>query len=328
MISDSATDMERAIKLIKNRSDIGAGTRGSDLGVDAIEIAAINQNSDYFNRFPFEDVKTHNESIYDKNNNNFAKRIEHVVEQCTRVSYAIKHNLEANYFPIVLSGDHSSALGTISGIKAVYPKKTLGVVWIDAHADLHSPYTSPSGNIHGMPLSAALNDDNLDCQINDVSAGTQQFWEDMKNIGCPGAKIDAGNLIYFGVRDTEDAENKQIEKLKISNYMVAEVRYRGLKTCVQEALAKLSHCDMIYISFDVDSMDCDMISYGTGTPVPKGFDQYEVIEIINQIIASKKVVCLEVVEVNPLLDTKGNKMAETAFEVLEQVTETIDLWIA
>lgn len=328
MISDSSINMERAIKLIKNRSDIGAGTRGSDLGVDAIEIAAINQNSDYFNRFPFEDVKTHNESIYDKNNNNFAKRIEHVVEQCTRVSYAVKHNLEANYFPIVLSGDHSSALGTISGIKAVYPKKTLGVVWIDAHADLHSPYTSPSGNIHGMPLSAALNDDNLDCQINDVSAGTQQFWEDMKNIGCPGAKIDAGNLIYFGVRDTEDAENKQIEKLKISNYMVAEVRYRGLKTCVQEALAKLSHCDMIYISFDVDSMDCDMISYGTGTPVPKGFDQYEVIEIINQIIASKKVVCLEVVEVNPLLDTKGNKMAETAFEVLEQVTETIDLWIA
>ena len=328
MISDSSTDMERAIKLIKNRSDIGAGTRGSDLGVDAIEIAAINQNSDYFNRFPFEDVKTHNESIYDKNNNNFAKRIEHVVEQCTRVSYVVKHNLEANYFPIVLSGDHSSALGTISGIKAVYPKKTLGVIWIDAHADLHSPYTSPSGNIHGMPLSAALNDDNLDCQINDVSAGTQQFWEDMKNIGCPGAKIDAGNLIYFGVRDTEDAENKQIEKLKISNYMVAEVRYRGLKTCVQEALAKLSHCDMIYISFDVDSMDCDMISYGTGTPVPKGFDQYEVIEIINQIIASKKVVCLEVVEVNPLLDTKGNKMAETAFEVLEQVTETIDLWIA
>ncbi|WP_367752284.1 arginase [Flavobacterium sp. WC2421] len=320
--------MERAIKLIKNRSDIGAGTRGSDLGVDAIEIAAINKNSDYFNRFPFEDVKTHNESIYDKNKNDFAKRIEHVVEQCTRVSYAVKHNLEANYFPIVLSGDHSSALGTISGIKAVYPKKTIGVIWIDAHADLHSPYTSPSGNIHGMPLSAALSDDNLDCQINEISSETKKHWEDMKNIGCPGAKIDAGNLIYFGVRDTEEAEEKQIEKLKIRNYMVAEVRYRGLQTCVKEALAKLANCDMIYISFDVDSMDCDMISYGTGTPVSKGFDQYEVIEIINQIVKSKKVVCLEVVEVNPLLDTKGNKMAETAFEVLEQVTETIDLWIA
>jgi len=244
------------------------------------------------------------------------------------VNYAVKHNLEANYFPIVLSGDHSSALGTISGIKAFYPKKTVGVIWIDAHADLHSPYTSPSGNIHGMPLSAALADDNLDCQINEISPETKKHWEDMKNIGCPGAKINAGNLIYFGVRDTEDAENKQIEKLKIRNYMVAEVRYRGLQTCVKEALAKLANCDMIYISFDVDSMDCDMISYGTGTPVSKGFDQYEIIEIINQIVKSKKVVCLEVVEVNPLLDTKGNKMAETAFEVLEQVTETIDLWIA
>ena len=85
--------MERAIKLIKNRSDIGAGTRGSDMGIDAIEIAAINKNSDYFNLFPFEDVKTHNESIYDKNRNTFAKRIEHVVEQCTRVSYAVKHSI-------------------------------------------------------------------------------------------------------------------------------------------------------------------------------------------------------------------------------------------
>src|SRR3970282_2077832 len=118
--------MERFIKLIKNRSDIGAGTRGSDMGIDAIEIAAINQNSDYFNQFEFEDVKTHNESVYNKNRNTFAKRIEHVLEQCTRVSYAVKHNLQANYFPIVLSGDHSSALGNISGIKAVYPRKTLG----------------------------------------------------------------------------------------------------------------------------------------------------------------------------------------------------------
>lgn len=317
--------MERLIKLIKNRSDIGAGTRGSDMGVDAIEIAAINQNSDYFNQFQYEDVKTHNESVYNKNRNTFAKRVENVLEQCTRVSYAVKRNLEGDYFPIVLSGDHSSALGTISGIKSVYPTKTLGVIWIDAHADLHSPYTSPSGNIHGMPLAAALAEDNLDCKINDITPETVQHWEDMKNIGCPGAKIQPENLIYFGVRDAEEPELDQMKKLGIRNYKVDEVRYRGLQTCVSEALAKLSNCDMIYISFDVDSMDCDMISYGTGTPVPKGFDQYEVIDIINQIIKSRKVVCFEVVEVNPLLDTKGNKMAETAFQVLEQITSTIIL---
>ncbi|MGL2993556.1 arginase [Flavobacterium sp. TSSA_36] len=314
----------KPIKLIKNRSDIGAGTRGSDLGVDAIEIAAINQGSDYFNQFPFEDVKTHNESIYDKNRSTVAKRIEHVVEQCVRVSNAVQKNVN-DYFPIVLSGDHSSALGTISGIKSAFPEQNVGVIWIDAHADLHSPYTSPSGNIHGMPLAAALANDNLESKTNAVDPDTQKYWEEMKQIGYKGAKIQPENLVYFGVRDTEEAEDQQMERLSIRNYKVDEVRYRGLETCVAEALVKLSHCEVLYISFDVDSMDCDLISYGTGTPVAKGFDQYEVIAIIDQIIKTKKVVCIEVVEVNPLLDTKGNKMAETAFQVLESVTSTLVL---
>lgn len=317
--------MGKTIKLIKNRSDIGAGTRGSDLGIDAIEIAAINKNSDYFNQFEFEDVKTHNESIYDKNRSSSAKRIEHVVEQCTRVSNAVKKNLEGNYFPIVLSGDHSSALGTLSGIKAAYPEQNIGVFWIDAHADLHSPYTSPSGNIHGMPLSAAIADDNLTCQINELAPETQHYWDEMKNIGCKGAKVLPKNIVYFGVRDTEEAEDKQIEKYKIKNYKVDEIRYRGLKTCVKEALDSLSNCDILYLSFDVDSMDCDLISYGTGTPVPRGFDQYEIIAIMDQVIETNKVICIEFVEINPLLDNKGNKMAETAFEVLEHITATVIL---
>lgn len=314
----------KPIKLIKNRSDIGAGTRGSDLGVDAIEIAAINQGSDYFNQFPFEDIKTHNESIYDKDRSTVAKRIEHVVEQCVRVSNSVQKNLR-DYFPIVLSGDHSSALGTISGIKSAFPEQNVGVIWIDAHADLHSPYTSPSGNIHGMPLAAALANDNLESKTNAVDLDTQKYWEEMKQIGYKGPKIQPENLVYFGVRDTEEAEDQQMERLSIRNYKVDEVRYRGLETCVAEALVKLSHCEVLYISFDVDSMDCDLISYGTGTPVAKGFDQYEVIAIIDQIIKTKKVVCIEVVEVNPLLDTKGNKMAETAFQVLEAVTSTLVL---
>jgi arginase len=315
--------MHNKIKLIKNRSDIGAGTRGADMGVDAIEIAAINKGNDYFNRFPFEDVKTHNESIYDKVRNSFAKRIEDVYEQCTRVSKSVKKALDNQYFPIVLSGDHSSALGTISGVKSAFPDKTLGVVWIDAHADLHSPYTSPSGNIHGMPLAAALSDDNMPCQINEIGRETEKHWKAMKNIGVRGAKVSHDHLVFFGVRDTEDAENKLMTRTLIKNYMVAEVRYRGLETCVDEALQRLSGCDMIYISFDVDSMDCDMISRGTGTPVPKGFDPYEIRNIINRIIQSKKVVCLEVAEVNPLLDLKGNMMAETAFEVLDSVTRSL-----
>ncbi len=315
--------MSKTIKLIKNRSDIGAGTRGADMGIDAIEIAAINQGNNYFTRFMHTDVKTHNESIYDMVRNSFAKRIEDVCEQCTRVSKSVKKSLEANHFPIVLSGDHSSALGTISGVKAAFPDKTLGVVWIDAHADLHSPYTSPSGNVHGMPVAAVIAQDNMDCCINEVGRATEKFWNAMKNLGTKGAKVLPQNVVYFGVRDTEEAEEKQMAKLNMRNYMVNEVRYRGLETCVDEALQSLSHCDMIYISFDVDSMDCDMISYGTGTPVPKGFDPEEIMSIINRIVQSGKVACLEIVEVNPLLDMKGNKMAETAFDVLDNVTGTL-----
>jgi len=315
--------MSKTIKIIKNRSDIGAGTRGADMGVDAIEIAAINEQNDYFTQYDFEDLETENESIYNKVNNSFGKRIKQVHDQCTRLSDAVQRNLESNNFPLVLSGDHSSALGTISGIKAAYPDKRIGVVWIDAHADIHSPYTSPSGNIHGMPLAAALSEDNLACKVNDISDDTKEYWNAMKNIGCQGAKVIASDVVYFGVRDTEEPEEKQIEELGIKNYMVHEVRYRGLEVCVNETLATLDECDMIYISFDVDSMDCDLISYGTGTPVPKGFDQHEIVAIINQLIASKKVASVEFVEVNPLLDFKGNKMAETAFEVLDAVSKTI-----
>lgn len=312
------------IKIIKNRSDIGAGTRGSDMGIDAIEIAAINQENNYFNRYDFEDVPTHNETVYDMVNTTFAKRIGHVHEQCIRVCDSVQKNLLDGNFPLIISGDHSSALGSISGIKAAYPEKTLGVIWIDAHADLHSPFTSPSGNVHGMPLAAALAVDNKEFQINDVTGVTGDYWAGMKNIGTNGAKIKPGHLIYFGVRDTEEPEDKQIEKLGIRNYRVDEIRYRGIGECMNEALKKLNECQIIYVSFDVDSLDCDLISRGTGTPVSKGFDQYEVIEIINATMETGKVACLELVEINPLLDTRGNKMAETAFEVLDAVTNKLE----
>lgn len=311
------------IKIVKNRSDIGAGTRGSDMGIDAIEIAAINQNNDYFAKFPFIDVETHNEAIYDKVKATFAKRIHYVRVQCERVSKTVKNTLSDNYFPIVLSGDHSSALGTISGVKEHFKDKRLGVVWIDAHADMHSPYTTPSGNVHGMPLAAALGADNKKNQINEVPESTEMEWNRMKNIGIEGPKFLPEDLVYFGVRDTEPPEDEIRKALGLRKYMVHEVRYKGLDNVMDEVLEKLAQCDVIYISFDVDSLDCDLVSRGTGTPVSKGFDPEEVKQIINRLINTDKVACLEVTEVNPLLDERGNKMAETAFDVLNEVTNTL-----
>ena len=311
------------IKLLKNRSDIGAGTRGSDLGIDALEIAAINQNNDFFHRHLFQDIVTHNETIYQKNTNSFAKRIEHVAEQCNRVCDAVSTALLQNYFPIVLSGDHSSALGTISGIKKAHPNKKLGVIWIDAHADMHSPYTSPSGNIHGMPLAAALGLDHAHIQVNKISDDTISHWKDLKSIGTNGPKLTPDNLVYFGLRDFEAAEAHIIEKEEVSCYKVEELRFRGLEVCVKEVVEQLKDCDHIYISFDVDSMDCDHVSKGTGTPVPIGFFAEEIIGIFDQLFLSNKLVCIEFTEVNPLLDNKGNLMAETAFMVLDHIAKKI-----
>ena len=314
------------IKIIKNRSDIGAGTRGSDLGIDAIEIAAINNGSDYFNRYDYVDVKTENDAVYAKQMTPSAKRIGKVLQVCERLSNQVRLCLEEQNFPLVLSGDHSSALGTISGLKIANPEKRIGVVWIDAHADIHSPYTSPSGNIHGMPLAAALADDNMDRNNPDKTPAEETIknWEALKNIGGIQPKVLHNDIVYFGVRDTEEPEDYMMEKHGIKNYRVDEVRFRGLDVCVDETIEKLKDCDAIYISFDVDSMDCDLISKGTGTPVSKGFDQFEIIDIINHLIEKCNIACIECVEVNPTLDNKGNKMAETAFEVLNAITEKLE----
>ena len=313
------------MKLLKNRSDIGAGTRGSDLGIDALEIAAINQDNDFFHRHLFQDIVTHNETIYQKNTNSFAKRIEHVAEQCNRVCDAVSTAILQNYFPVVLSGDHSSALGTISGIKKAHPNKKLGVVWIDAHADIHSPYTSPSGNIHGMPLAAALSFDHKHLQVNEISEDTIRYWNVLKNIGTTDPKLKPENLVYFGLRDFEPAEKQVIEEASISNYTVEQLRENGLQNILAAIIKKFEDVDEIYISFDVDSMDCDQISYGTGTPVKSGFLPDEINQILEQLFFTKKVVCLEIAEINPLLDNKGNKMAETAFQILSNFEQQLTL---
>ena len=308
--------MKKIIRIIKNRSDIGAGTRGADIGIDAMEIAAINGENDFFNRTAFTDVKTHNESIYNKVQNSNAKRINFVVEQCQRVAEIVKLTLEKKEFPLVLSGDHSSALGTIAGIKTKNPSQRLGIVWIDAHADLHTPYTSPSGNIHGMPLAAAMQVDHIKMKSNNPDKEALSAWEALKTIGTNNPKFAPYDLVYFGVRDTETAEDILIDNLNIKNYSVPEIRFRGIEKCTREAIEKLADCDAIYITFDVDSLDCDLVSRGTGTPVSLGFTPNEVKTIISAFLKTDKVVAAEFTEINPLLDNKGNFMAETAFDIL------------
>lgn len=312
-----------SIRYIIAESEIGAGTRGSSLGFKAMEVVGWNNKSEILSKYNHKTVEVKNDALYKEIDTPNAIRISTVVEVLTNVAEAV-HNTVDTEFPLVLSGDHSVAAGTIAGIKKAYPNKRLGVVWIDAHADIHSPQTTPSGNVHGMPLAASLGLNNEDFQINKLSAVEQDGWERMKSISGVVPCVEPQDTVYFGVRDTEEQEDLIIEKLGIKNYRVEEVRYRGLSTCVSEAVDQLEDCDLIYISFDVDSMDCDLISHGTGTPVVKGFDEVEIQEIITQFVETEKVACLEFVEINPTLDEKKNKMAETAFEILERVLPVIE----
>src|SRR5688500_18251905 len=146
----------RNIKIIEVKSEIGAGTRGASLGVDALRIAALDFMSNFFVNFPAEVVETENHLLYEPVASPYAKRIKGIYARYERVAEAVSGTLNSGLFPVILAGDHSTAGGTIAGIKIAKPKSRLGVIWVDAHADLHTPYTSPSGNMHGMPLATAL----------------------------------------------------------------------------------------------------------------------------------------------------------------------------
>ena len=141
------------IKIIEVPSEIGAGTRGASLGVEAIKIAALDFMSNFFIHFPSERIPVENKLLYEPIESPYAKRIKGIVSMYEKVSKSIQETIKGNFFPVVLSGDHSIAGATIAGIKMAKPKSKLGVIWIDAHADLHTPYTTPSGNMHGMPLA-------------------------------------------------------------------------------------------------------------------------------------------------------------------------------
>lgn len=317
-------DQKSKIKIIENKSEIGAGTRGSSLGIDALKVASLKSNSSYFFRYKSIVLEDYNHLLFEQVKFPKAKRIEKVIDVFNIVANEVSSQLLKNNFPIILSGDHSSAGGTIAGIKKAYPGKRLGVVWIDAHADLHSPYTSPTGNLHGMSLATALNSNNEKHRVQEIDSATNELWDKLKSVGNISPKINARDLVYVGLRSTEEPEDYFISNNEIKNINVETIRRNGAESAANDILDYLSKCDIIYISFDVDSMDCDLISYGTGTPVQNGLTDQEASSLINHLLIDKRTNCLEIVEINPCLDNKQNKMAETSFRILESATSIIE----
>jgi arginase len=311
----------KPVKFIEIKSEIGAGTRGASLGVDAIKIASLDYGSNMFRNIESIEVKNENHLLYEPTKNLYAKRISGILAIYERLANTVSQTLKKNQFPLVLAGDHSTAGGTIAGIKMAYPKQKLGVIWIDAHADIHSPFTTPSGNLHGMPLAASLGEDNSANRVNKPDKETTDLWNKLKSIGGISPKITYKDLVFIGLRDVEPEESFLLKKHKVKTFTTSEVRRNGVEKIARDALAHLNHCNLIYVSFDVDSMDSS-ISKGTGTPVRNGITEKEAGSLCLRLVQNEKICCFEICEVNPTLD-KENLMAENTFEILQKVVSQL-----
>lgn len=308
--------------LLEVRSEIGAGTRGASLGVNALKVAARNSGDHFFARYKKVVVPDQNHSLDELDEHPTAHRINHMVKVFTDVCESVYNVHSAGNYPLILAADHASAGGTLAGLRKANPTKRIGVIWIDAHLDLNTPYTSDSGNIHGMPLAAAIQDDNAESGKNEVSESTKRYWNDLKNVSGAGPSVKGEDLVFIGIRDPDKAEMALVSKYNMSVHLVQDLRSKGVEAIAQACLDRLVDCDIIYVSLDVDSMDTS-ISVGTGTPVDGGLMPDEVEGLLKVFLLHPKTTCFEMVEVNPTLDTK-NKMAETAFKILKSSAALID----
>lgn len=291
------------IELLGVPMDLGSGRRGVDMGPSALRIAGVAAALAARGHRVFDggdlDIKNMEEIPI---GNRHARYIGEIARASGLLAKTVERIMERRRFPLVLGGDHSIAIGTISGVASYCRKKRkkLGVLWIDAHSDIHVPKTSPSGNIHGMPLAALF------------GLGPKE----LSGVAGAGPKIDPQRIALVGIRSLEDGERKHLADLGIRVYTMSEIDRDGIHAVMSDALARVTDgTDCLHVSFDLDAVD-PALAPGVGTPVKGGLDYREAHTIMELISSSKSMTSLEVVEVNPILDER-NRSAVLAVELLE-----------
>ena len=285
--------------------DLGSGRRGVDMGPSAIRIAGISERlKDLGNRVVDDgdlDIKNMEELRVGDMKARYLKEI-------ARASRVIAGKTEKimgqGHFPLVLGGDHSIAIGTISGIAAYckHKRKKLGLLWIDAHGDINTPATSPSGNVHGMPLAAVL------------GLGPR----DLAHVGGFAKKLDPANVALVGIRSLDEGERKHLKQTGVHVFTMSDIDKQGIHRVMKKALARVTDgTDYVHVSLDLDAVD-PTITPGVGTPVKGGLDYREAHLIMEFLSDSKAMTSLDVVEVNPILDEK-NRSAEFAVELVQSL---------
>ncbi len=308
--------VNKDLAVITIESDFGAGKKGAKFGPQAVlkQLSLLNnilfQNANV--------IRVQADDLESGLAHPFSKNIEAIYEVQQRALKIIEGVLLDNKFPFVLSGDHSNGAAVVSAIKNHYDDKKLGVIWIDAHADLHSPFTTPSGNMHGMPLAVSLGvaDDDND---NDVDEKDISLWQQLLHLGSKkiSPKILAQDLVFIDLRDFEEEEETLIKNLGIKYFTPKTRKEIGIENILSQTLNHLASCDIIYVSFDVDSLDPE-ISIGTGTPVANGLSIDEAQYLLRNLLNNEKLVGFEITEVNPLLD-RDKPMEIVAAKLLNSV---------
>ncbi|MEP7367442.1 MAG: arginase [Acidobacteriota bacterium] len=285
--------------------DLGAGRRGVDMGPSAIRVARLKAKLESLGYEVNDEGNVEVEQAESRAvGREDARYLDEIAATCRKLSKAVEHALNDGQFPLVLGGDHSVAAGTVAGVASHFRKKKqkIGLIWVDAHADMNTPETSPSGNVHGMPLASL------------IGMGP----EALVRLGGFAPKVLPQNVALVGIRDVDQLEKPHIKSSGVRAFTMRQIDERGLLHAMSEAIRIASEGTAgFHVSFDMDGVDPDEAP-GVGTPVRGGITYREAHLALELVCDSQKMVSFEVVEVNPVLDV-ANRTAELAVELMMSV---------
>jgi len=302
--------MPRTISITNVHLDLGSGRRGTDMGPSAMHVAGLIPELKRLGHEighvlsigakSFEALEPGNPRA------RFLPTIETTLE---RVADRVEKICDEGHFPLMLGGDHSMATGTVSGLSRHYRKKgkKIGLVWVDAHTDMNTPETTPSGNVHGMPLACLL------------GTGPTNLVE----LAGDEPALDPRNVVVIGAREVDPGEIALVRQTGVRVYTMTEMDKRGTALCVQEAFNRAMDCtDGVHLSFDLDAVD-PQHAPGVGTPVPGGLSLRESHLVCETAAALECLVGLEVVELNPTLDHANKTGRLAVWLILSALGKTI-----
>lgn len=281
------------VHIIEMPLDFGGRRHGSDMGPSAIRLAGIRNKIESLGHTVIHEtsIEVETQEYAEIGENPKAKYLKPIASGCETLAKKVEEVAANGDFPLILGGDHSIVLGSLAGLDSVYKKNNLrlGVLYVDAHADFNTPETSPTGNIHGECLAAS------------AGLGLPEF----VNLHHEGRKVDPKNICYVGLRDLDEGEKILMKEAGVTVFTMSDIDRMGFPEVVKKVkLFFKTHCDVVHISFDMDSLD-PAIAPGTGVPVPGGLNYREGLLLMEEMCSLKMVNSMEIVEVNPILDVRN-----------------------